>query len=275
MTNNKDKAIFYKPELSVEELSQALYKANQRLLETNNQLEESERMRLELFANLSHDLRSPISTIRSYVEYLLSFDTLDKEEVISTLSQIHTKLLTLDDLMSDLLFMTTLDSCPKEALSLESVQIGQYLEEFFYSCKEDKKYLDRNLILKIPLSFEYYVNMDTKMFRRVMDNLFTNAQKYSHPGDSILLDASCNGKIVIITVTDTGIGIDEKHIKRIFERTYMVSDARTPDKINRCGLGLSIASSIISKHSGEIWCESILGKGSTFYISLPCVIHVK
>lgn len=272
---NQNRAEFQVPELSVEELTLALYKANHKLSDTILKLKESERMRLELFSNLSHDLRSPITTIRCYVEYLLSFQTLDENEVFLALNQMQDKLLSLDHLMNEILLITTLDSKTKDDLLLTLIPIGSYLEDFFYSCNEDKKYAERNLILQIPDNFNYYVSIDTKLFDRALDNLFTNALKYSKFGDSITLAVYQSEDRIIITVADTGIGIEEKYIKKIFERTYMISDARTPDQTMRYGLGLSIASAIISKHNGEIWCESLPGKGSTFYISLPCVMLQK
>lgn len=269
MSDFKEKSIFIKPELSVEELSLALFRANQNLSETNKQLQESERLRLELFSNLSHDLRSPISTLRSYVEYLLSFDTLDEKEVTTTLGQMHAKVLTLDHLMNELLLISTLDSNIDGSLNYEGIQIGIYLEDFFYSCQVDKKYSQRELELKVPSNFPYYVSIDPKMFLRVLDNLFTNALKYSSPGAFISLNAEYQNNEIIISVADSGTGIEAAYLDKIFERTFMVSKARTSSNTSGCGLGLSIASSIIKKHKGRIWCESTVGKGSTFYLALP------
>lgn len=269
MRLKKQKSLFIKPELTVEELSIALYNVNRKLEKANQQLKESERIRLEMFSNLSHDLRSPITTLRSYVEYLLSFDKLDEKEVFSTLDQMHSKILSLDHLMNELLLIATLDSETEEQFQFEQIQIGMFLEEFFYFCETDKKYSNRKLTLKVPSNFPYYASIDTKMFSRVLDNLFTNSLKYSSSGDTISLDACCLKNEIIISVADTGIGIIKSNLPFIFDRTFMVSDARTPDSSTGCGLGLSIAQSILEKHQGRIWCESEANKGSTFYISLP------
>jgi signal transduction histidine kinase len=268
MNNDLKKIAFTKPELTVEDLTLALHQANLKLTETNRKLVESEKKRSELMANISHDLRSPITTLQGYVEYLLTFEQLDEQEVFFTLNQMHNKLRSLNYLLNEMLLITSLDSS-EERVTLKPIQIRNYLLEFFNSCKVDKKYAQRRLSLKIPEDFPYFVLLNSEMFVRVLDNLFTNALKYSSPNDEIILETGLHGNEVIISVSDTGIGIDHKYLTLIFERTYMISDSRTPDHSKGCGLGLSIAASIMEKHNGQIWCESTLGRGSTFYLSLP------
>jgi signal transduction histidine kinase len=263
-----NKIAFSKPELSVEDLTVALHQANLKLTDTNRRLIESEKKRTELLANISHDLRSPITTLQGYVEYLLTFDKLDEEEVFLTLNQMHNKFLSLDYLLNEILMITSLDS-PNEKVTLRPILFKCFLLDFFGSCKIDKKYAKRRLSVKIPEEFPHYVLLNPKMFLSVLDNLYVNALKYSSQNDEIILEAGLQGKEVIITVSDTGIGIEHKYLTLIFERTYMISDSRTPEQSMGCGLGLSIAASIMEKHNGRIWCESTLGKGSTFYLSLP------
>lgn len=268
MIYDTKKIAFTRPELTVEDLSIALHQANLKLTETNRKLVESERKRSELLANLSHDLRSPITTLQGYVEYLLTFEQFDEEEVFYTLNQMHNKLLSLNYLLNEMLLITSLDSSD-EAVPLKPLPIVGYLTDFFNSCQADKKYAERRLSLVIPEDFAHYVLLNPDMFLRVLDNLYTNALKYSSRDDEIILETSVRGNEVIITVSDTGIGIDPKYLNLIFDRTFMISDSRTPEQSKGCGLGLSIAASIMDKHNGRIWCESTLGKGSTFYLELP------
>lgn len=268
MNYDTKKFSFTKPELTVEDLTIALHQANIKLSEANKKLVESEKKRSELLVNISHDLRSPITTLQGYVEYLLTFEHLDEQEVFLTLNQMHNKLLSLNYLLNEMLMITSLDSSDNRIM-LKPIQIGGYLLEFFNSCKVDKKYAQRKLSLKIPEDFPYFVLLNSEMFMRVMDNLFTNALKYTSLNDEIILETGLHGNEIIISVSDTGIGIDHKYLTLIFERTYMISDSRTPEQSKGCGLGLSIAASIMEKHNGQIWCESTLGKGSTFYLSLP------
>lgn len=271
MNYNTNKLIFEKPELTVEDLTSALHQANIKLTKTNKRLVESERKRSELLANVSHDLRSPITTLRGYVEYLLSFEQPNQEEVLCLLNQMHSKFLALDHLLNEMFMITSLDSS-EDKITLKPYPIRGCLTDFFISCKTDKKYCQRRLSLKIPDIFPYYVELNKEMFVRVLDNLFTNALKYSMDEDEIILEAALMDKQIIIAISDSGIGIEQDLLTRIFERTFMVSDSRTPDHSKGCGLGLSIAQAIIEKHDGQIWCESTLGNGSTFYVSLPIYI---
>lgn len=268
MNKAVSKSEFIKPELSVEELSIALYKANQQLTEANKQLKESERMRLELFSNLSHDLRSPLSALRSYVEYLLAFDNIDRNETVTTLNQMHNKLVSIEYMINEMLLLSSLDS-KETSFSLVPVSIFQYLADFLISYQSDKKYSERKLLSDIPKDTDTYVLLDVNLFHRALDNIYSNALKFTTPGDSIALSARLSDNEIMISVSDTGIGIQKKHLPHIFKRSYMISEARTPDKGNGYGLGLSITSEIIEKHNGRIWCESTYGKGSTFFISIP------
>lgn len=268
MNYDTSKMLFTRPELTVEDLTIALHQANLKLTETNRRLVESERKRSELLANISHDLRSPITTLRGYVEYLLSFEQADQGEVLFILNQMHNKFLSLDYLLNEMFMITSLDSS-EDKIILKPYPVARCLADFYITCETDKKYASRRLSLIIPEDFPYYVLLNKEMFERVLDNLFTNALKYSNKNDEILLEAALLGKEVLISISDTGIGIEQDMLTRIFERTFMVSDSRTPEHSKGCGLGLSIAASIMEKHMGRIWCESTLGKGSTFYLSLP------
>lgn len=265
---DKIKMKFTRPELTVEDLTIALHQANLKLTEANKRLLDSEKKRSELLANISHDLRSPITTLRGYVEYLLSFDQPEHEELLFVLNQMHNKLLSLDNLLNEMFMITSLETS-EDKISLKPYPIEKCLVDFFISCERDKKYADRRLSLEIPDDFPYHVLLNLEMFERVLDNLFTNALKYSKKNDEIHLKASLRGNEIIIAVSDTGIGIAQDMLIRIFERTFMISDSRTPEDTKGCGLGLSIAASIMEKHKGCIWCESTLGVGSTFYLALP------
>lgn len=268
---NRNKIQFIKPELTVEDLTMALHQANLKLTEANIRLLDSEKKRSELLANISHDLRSPISTLRGYVEYLLSFNQPDQEEVLFILNQMNYKFHSLDYLLNEMFMITSLDSS-EDKIILKPYLIKKCLEDYFLSCERDKNFAHRQLSLEIPVDLSCYVLLNLEMFVRALDNLFSNALKYSKEQDEIVLGAAFSENEIIIAISDTGIGIKEDMLTRIFERTFMISDSRTPESAKGCGLGLSIAASIMEKHEGRIWCESTFGKGSTFYLSLPIYI---
>ncbi|WP_455718320.1 sensor histidine kinase [Anaerosporobacter sp.] len=267
----KQKVPFITPELTVEELTQALYDTSLRLQHTNQELLQSQKEQQEIFTNVSHDLRSPITAIRNSVEYLLSSEKLDEVETNNILQIVLRRIDFLEQLINDVFLLTSIDSTQK-TFSFEPINIGMLLEDFFFTCCEDRNYSACKLDLNVPAHFPYQVLADGKMLVRVLDNLFTNALKYSDGDLTITLSAcTIDNTTIKITVSDTGMGIAKDHIEKIFNRTYMVANSRTPSTATGCGLGLSIAKSIIEKHNGQIWCESDLGKGSEFSFSLPII----
>ncbi len=258
---------YNKPKLNIDELSAALYRANEELHHKNVELLALQKSQTEMFANISHDLRSPITAIRSAIEYIISLDRIDEEELKSIFLLLITRIISLEGLIDDIFLMTRLDS---NTLSMdkEEVNIGVLLEEYYYSCEIDSKYSSRKLELEVPTQLNYLLQVDIKKIIRVLDNLFMNAYKYSKDGDVIALGAKAALNEVIIWVRDTGIGVNANLCDKIFERTYTVLEARTPVSETGAGLGLSIAKSIVEKHGGRIWCESSIGAGSCFFFTL-------
>lgn len=263
------KAPFTKPRFIVEDLSFALYQANQKLELANQELKNKDTERTQMLANISHDLRSPITAIHNSIEYFLSLETYDQKDLNPILMLMKSRIVLLEKLINDLFLLSSLDF-NENKLTLTKVNIGIFLEEFYFSCSADNLYKERQMILDIPTDFPYFVNIDNLMIVRVLDNLFINALKFSKKDSYIKLTAfTCGQEYVTISVSDNGIGIKEEYLSKIFDPTYMISSARTPSTTSGSGLGLSIAKSIINLHHGEIWCESEYHSGSTFYFTLP------
>jgi signal transduction histidine kinase len=266
------KKAYTKPEISREQLEAALYDANEKLLAANKQLQDEEQARIQLFSNLSHDLRSPVTALASAVDYLKSSPHLEEKEYEEILNLMSRRITTLQTMLNDLFLLTKVSS-PTVSLELETVDAGFFLESFFYTCEVDLKYENRILKLNVPETFPYEIEIDTEKIIRVLDNLFSNALRYSKDQATIMLGASYHsyengiGEIYV-TVTDTGLGIDSKDLPHIFKRSYRASRSRTPND-GGSGLGLSIAKGIVERHGGKIWCESTLGEGSTFTFTLP------
>ncbi len=260
---------FVMPELSVKELSSALYEANKQLAETNRKLLESEQQRKELFANLSHDLKSPLTSIKTNVEYLQSLDTFDPVETYQSLDIINMKIDQMNHLMNELLMVSTLDSLNSSDINLESIPLSMFLEEYYCSCLVDSKFTHRKLEFSPHITDDVNVFMDPKLILRVLDNLYSNALKYSNEHDHICLELNVEKNRAIVSISDTGIGISTESITHIFNRSFTVSKSRTHSSSSSFGLGLSIVASIITLHNGAVWCESDFGSGSTFYFSLP------
>ena len=264
-----EKRKYTKPEISREQLEYALYEANLSLQKAYDALREEEEARNTLLSNLSHDLRSPIMALVSAVGYLRSEGFSDAPEYRQTIDLMERRLKTFQVMIDDLFLLTKIE-CPTIPLVTEEINMGFFLEEFFYSCQADQKYADRNLSLELPEPFPYLVRLDAEKFIRVLDNLFTNALQYSQAGASITLGASFRPEqgVVELSVRDTGIGIAPEHIPLIFNRSFRVSTSRTPGQ-GGSGLGLAIVKGIVERHGGSIRCESELGKGSCFFLTLP------
>lgn len=256
----KVKKQFVKPQMDVDELQQALFQANKELME-------SERKKNELFSNISHDLRSPLTAIQTTLELILDSPEMTTDQIREHLAAVLLRSKQMKSLVDDVFLLTKLDH-GKQEMKLEKVELGAFLEEMYFGYEADPTFGERELCLEVPIDLDAPVLLDPEQFGRVIDNLFQNARKYSDAGDRISLNAYKQEREVIFTVEDTGIGMSEENAKRVFERTYTVSSARTPGE-SGCGLGLSIVKSIVNLHGGRIWCTSVEDEGSTFYVALP------
>ena len=266
MSENKNR--FEKPELSVEELSRALYEVNLKLQEANRKLTEQEKARLEFYANISHDLRAPVTALSNSLEYLLSNKQLSYEETINTLLIMQKRTKYMEHLIHDIFLLSSLDSSDNK-VHKENVDMRFLLEDYFYLCEADTRYENCELNLELPEDLQLTLYIDPALMQRVLDNLFTNALKYSKGIPHITLGAYIKDNEFIIYVEDCGVGISAEYLTKIFDRSFMVEKSRTPDSESSSGFGLSIVKSIIEHHNGSICCESELEKGSRFIIRLP------
>lgn len=264
------KKVYTKPEISKEQLEQALYEANVKLEAVNQKLRDEETSRNELLSNLSHDLRSSISALVSGISCLQSGSFQDPEEYGHILDVMQKRLQTISRMTDDLFLLARMEN-PQTKLIREKIDAGIFLEEFFYSCREDSKFANRNLHLEVPEDLHCFITIDPVKILRVLDNLFTNALLYSENGADIFLGAvyseEAGEDCLAVYVRDTGIGIAPENIPLIFHRSFRVNSSRTPEEGS--GLGLAIAKSIVERHGGIIRCESVLGKGSCFSFTLP------
>ncbi len=270
------KNFFEQPQLesdSIEILSARLLETTAELLKANNELKRIQTERNEMLANISHDLRAPITAIRSAVDYLVSGRNVSEEDFQSTLALIDRRTKTLEDLIQDMYYLFCVEDRSRD-FSLETVDAIPFLEEYFFDLSVDTRYDNHNLLLDIPDGMACTINIDIPKLIRVLDNLFTNAAKYTPHGSNITLGASFGDdkKVLKISVTDNGPGIPEESVKQIFNRTYTVSSARTPNTKTGSGLGLSIVSAIIERHGGTVTCKSNEGSGTTFTFTLPCIL---
>ena len=261
--------IFERPELAqVEDLTLKLARAH-------NELKLAEQERTNMLANISHDLRAPLTALRSSIDYLHTFQNIsdvDEKELTSILYLMDKRTKTLELLVQDLFYLTSLANIDK-AFHFESIDLVPFLEEYYYEILEDGSYVERNMILDFDPKLQAYVSCDPQHMYRVLDNLYTNALKYSTKSATIKLHAQLVNTAIQVSIEDTGIGIPSESIDKIFTRSYTVSSARTPNSPTGSGLGLAIVKQIIQAHNGSVWCKSTLGKGSCFTFELPLIIE--
>ncbi len=262
---------FEAPELTVSDLTHSLYEVSQKLQRANNELLEHERESALFYANISHDLRSPITAINNAIEYLQANQDISKDELNETLNIMGERTRYLTRLINDIFLLASLDT-PSMSVRAESVNLRFLLEDYFYMNQEDVAY--ENCDLKLQIS-DYFIEknpivmMDPHLIYRALDNLFMNAVKYCDGRPKITLGADIEDGFLVVYVRDNGVGISEDNQKKIFDRGYRVDTCRTPGADNGCGFGLSIVKSIVQCHGGNIICESTRGKGTIFKMYFP------
>lgn len=255
---------------TIETLSAKLLNTTTQLMKTNRELTRIQNERNEMLANISHDLRAPITAIRNAVDYLNLGKNLTSEDYANTLALIDRRTKTLEDLIQDMYYLFCVEDLSKK-LSLECINPLAFFEEYFYDALADSRYDEHILNLQMDDSITGNIQIDIQKIVRVMDNLFTNAAKYSPPGTNIdlIVENHSTLNLLKVSVKDNGIGIPKEDLKHIFGRTYTVSSARTPNSKTGSGLGLSIVKAIVERHNGTVGCESVEGKGCEFFFTLP------
>lgn len=236
-----------------------------RLKELQTELKRAETLRRELYGNISHDLRTPLTSINGYVEAILAGMVSTPEQEREYLKRVQTRVNGLVKLVEELTMSLQLEA-GQRPLSKESVDVNDLLRG-----AHDKYRLDAGLAgLKLELlqlKQPIRVSVDSHKLDRVFGNLIANSIRHT-PSGTITLGAEQKEGHVVFYVRDTGRGISPEDLPRVFERFYMGSDARSSE-IGHSGLGLSIAKEIVQVHGGEIWIDSLRGYGTTVYFKLP------
>ena len=230
------------------------------------ELKRLEDIRKDFVANVSHELRTPISSIKGYAETLLDGKVDNKDTVKEFLGIIYQDSNRLANLIDDLLDLSRIES-GKMKIEFEPLDIKLVANRCVNVLEKSAK--GKSLTVTVDISSDFSkVLGDEKRLSQVFLNLLDNAIKYTPEGGSITISAISKEKIVQIDISDTGIGISEKDLPRIFERFYRVDKARSRE-LGGTGLGLSIVKHIVQTHNGQVWVQSTPGQGSTFSFTIP------
>jgi len=222
-----------------------------------------------LVSSISHDLRTPITSIKGYVEGILDGVASTPEKVESYLRTIYLKTEHMDAMIDDLLLYSKLD-LKKLPFNFEKTDILEYIKFFV---EEEVPELERsNITLEVKSDIDNlsYVMLDRDRMRRVIMNIIDNSKKYMDKAQGkIIVMLRQTNLSIIIEVRDNGAGIDKNDIDKIFDRFYRADAARS--ETNGSGLGLAIAKQIVEGHKGKIWAVSHEAKGTSLLISLAKV----
>jgi len=229
------------------------------------QLRHLETVRSDFVANVSHELKTPITSIKGFVETLLSEDWEHDPETKRFLEIINQQAGRLNAIIDDLLMLSRLEQREGHVMR-EPSSLAQTIESAIYLCQLQaaKKKIQIDMVCPPDLT----PTINAPLLEQALVNLITNAIKYSEPDKRVLVLTEAKDDSVIIRVKDEGFGIEHRHLDRLFERFYRVDTARSR-KLGGTGLGLSIVKHIVQAHKGSISVESKVGTGSTFTITLP------
>ena len=225
-----------------------------------------EQARKELTSAVSHDLRTPLASIRAIVESINDGVVTDPETVSQYMRTTLTEVENLSQLVNDLFEISQMDAGVLE-IQMEAASLQDLISDTLESMSAQAATHDLNLHGSVDEELVPVV-MDSRRVQRVLYNLVQNAIRHTPADGTIYIRAHDRGTEVQVEVTDTGEGIPEQELQRLFERSYRTDRSRSRVS-GGTGLGLSIARGIVEAHGGRIWAESVAGKGSTFSFTLP------
>ncbi|MFZ0446712.1 MAG: HAMP domain-containing sensor histidine kinase [Bacillus sp. (in: firmicutes)] len=232
-------------------------------LKMSKQLEQMDDVRKEFISNISHDIQSPLSNIKGYTN-LLEKNSISHEERSQYISIINGEIGRLSILTKQLLLLASLDR-NEDILKKKAFNLGNQIKELVHHYQWAIN--EKGIMLSYSLP-DIELNGDPSLLNTVWDNLLSNAIKYNKPSGSIDISIEDKGEFVSITFEDTGIGMKETELNRIFDRFYRADLARTRT-VEGTGLGLSIVATIVKLHGGQIIVNSKEKIGSTFIVEIP------
>jgi signal transduction histidine kinase len=231
-------------------------------------LEDQDRFRREMVANVSHDLRTPLTHLHGYLETLiLKDDSLGPEERLEYLEIALQHAKRLGRLVSDLFELAKLDAMI-EPLERERMPVGELVQDIAQKYRLPAE--DRGVSLSAELAAELlWISADVGLIERALENVLDNALRYTPEGGRIDIRLEPLGEWLRIEVCDTGPGIAPSELPLVFDRFHRVQKSGDAGEAMGSGLGLAIAKRAVELHGGSILCESTVGAGTTFRFELP------
>jgi two-component system phosphate regulon sensor histidine kinase PhoR len=226
-----------------------------------------ENVRRDFVANVSHELKTPVASIKGFVETLLDGALDDRDDARRFLGIVARQADRLATIIEDLLALSRIEQSETSGkLPLDQLPLSGILITASDDCRP--RAVERSIRLEVECPPDLTVTVNGPLLEQAVINLVDNAIKYSESGKTVWLSAEDDATGPAIRVRDEGCGIAEEHLPRLFERFYRVDKARSRN-LGGTGLGLSIVKHIVQAHAGTIVVESTPGVGTTFTIRLP------
>ena len=254
------------PTQELDELGRSLESVRQRLKAAAAAEAGAQEERGLLMANLSHDLRTPITAIKGYVEGIQDGVANTPEKQAHYLDIVYTKSLLLEKLVRNMSDFSEYE-LGRMQYHFEYVQMTPFLQDLGEEYRADALRNGMTFASRIPQG-SYVVTADRGKLKRVLDNLISNAIKYGRPGGAITLAAEEYEKGLVIQITDNGKGISTQALAHVFD-SFFREDASRTSAVPGSGLGLAICRSIVDSHHGKIWLTSEVGEGTRAFVYLP------
>ncbi len=241
--------------------SEELSRLSSSFNEMASSIETEDLRRREFTSDVAHELRTPLSNMRGYLESAQDGVSPLNGDLIDSL---HEDALHMQAIVDDLQVLTLAEAGTLQVL-LEQVSLGSLLSSVVTAHKLSADAKGVSLVAEETTDV---VPADPARLRQVLSNLLSNAVRHTPAGGSVTLGTSSDGNQTVISVTDTGEGIGEEHLPRLFERFYRADSSRTK-ATGGSGLGLAIAKQLVEAHDGKLTVSSVVGEGTTFEVALP------
>jgi len=225
-----------------------------------------EKMRQDFIANVSHELRTPLTVFHGYLELLLDQSDIDKEQIKKILEQMSEQNARMQSLVSNLLLLSRLESDEPDMNKHHLVAVAEMIRGICADAKAVSGENKHEFIIDVDEGLQ--IEGGAEELHSAFSNIVVNAVRYTPPNGQITVRWYADEDAAYFEVTDTGIGIADKHINRITQRFYRVDKARSREK-GGTGLGLAIVKHVLLRHNGDLTIESTVNEGSTFRCTFP------